>query len=96
MCITTHLRHKASEAVDARVSRVVIDMSQLKTADMTLIKVGIIVIRLCVELDIQYSLIGSEVVRAECKNYEETKDWQFIGSVEEAAAVYNGKTLPVA
>jgi two-component system cell cycle response regulator len=94
--ITTHLRHKASEAVDARVSRVVIDMSQLKTADMTLIKVGIIVIRLCVELDIQYSLIGSEVVRAECKNYEETKDWQFIGSVEEAAAVYNGKTLPVA
>jgi two-component system, cell cycle response regulator len=94
--ITTHLRHKASEAVDAGVSRVVIDMSQLKAADMTLIKLGISVIQLCVELDIRYNLIGSEVVRAECKNYEETKDWQFIGSVEEAVAMPNGKKLPVA
>jgi two-component system cell cycle response regulator len=94
--ITTHLRHKASEAVDAGVSRLVIDMSQLKAADMTLIKLGISVIQLCVELDIRYNLIGSDVVRAECKNYEETKDWQFIGSVEEAVAMLNGKTLPVA
>jgi two-component system cell cycle response regulator len=94
--ITTHLRHKASEAVDAGVSRVVIDMSQLKAADMTLIKLGISVIQLCVELDIRYNLIGSEVVRAECKNYEETKDWQFIGSVEEAVAMLNGKTPLVA
>jgi two-component system cell cycle response regulator len=94
--ITTHLRHKTCEAVDAGVSRVVIDMSQLKAADMTLIKLGISVIQLCVELDIRYNLIGSEVVRAECKNYEETKDWQFIGSVEEAVAVLNGKTLSVA
>ncbi len=94
--ISVHLRHKASEAVDAGVSRVVIDMSQLKAADMTLIKLGISVIQLCVELDIRYNLIGSEVVRAECKNYEETKDWQFIGSVEDAVVVLNGKTLPVA
>jgi hypothetical protein len=35
-------------------------------------------------------------VCSECKNYEETKDWQFTGSFEEAVAVLNGKTLSVA
>jgi two-component system, cell cycle response regulator len=94
--ISAHLRHKACEAVDAGVSRLVIDMGQLKAADVTLIKLGISVIQLCVELEIRYSLIGSEAVRSECKNYEETKDWQFTGSFEDAVAVLNGKTLSVA
>jgi len=94
--INIHLRHKACEAVDAGVSRVVIDMSQLKAADVTLIKLGISVIQLCVELDIRYGLIGSEAVCSECKNYEETKDWQFTGSFDEAAAALNGKAPSLA
>jgi two-component system, cell cycle response regulator len=94
--ITTHLRHKVCEAVDAGVNRVVIDMSPVKTADVTLIKLGLSVIQLCVELDVRYSPIGSAAVCSECKNYEETKDWQFTSSFEEALAVLNGKALSVA
>jgi len=41
-------------------------------------------------------LIGSEAVNAECKNYEETKDWQFTGSFAEALATLNGKAVSVA
>jgi two-component system, cell cycle response regulator len=94
--ITTHLRHKVCEAVDAGINRVVIDLSQLKAADVMLVKLGISVIQLCVELDIRYSLIGSDAVCSECKNYEETKDWQFTGSFEEAVAALNGKALATA
>ena len=94
--ITVHLRHKAGEAVDAGVNRVVIDMSQLNAADVTLIKLGISAIQLCEELELRYGLIGSKAVCSECKNYEETKDWQFTGSFDEAVAALNGKTLSVA
>lgn len=94
--ITAHLRHKVCEAVDAGLNRLVVDMSQMKSADVTLIKMGISVIQLCVELDIRYGLIGSEAVCAECKNYEETKDWQFTNSFADALAVLNGKSLSMA
>jgi two-component system cell cycle response regulator len=94
--ITVHLRAKVCEAVDAGINRVIIDMSQLKAADVTLIKLGIGVIQMCVELEVRYGLVGSDAVRAECKNYEETKDWQFTSSFEEALAVLNGKSLSMA
>jgi hypothetical protein len=41
-------------------------------------------------------MLGSAAVCSECKNYEETKDWQFAGSFEEAVAVLNGKTPAIA
>jgi two-component system cell cycle response regulator len=90
--ITVHLRPKVCEAVDAGLNRLVIDLSPLKAADVTLIKLGLQILQLCAELEMRYSIIGSEAVCRECKNYEETKDWQFTGSYEEALAVLNGKT----
>jgi two-component system cell cycle response regulator len=91
--IALHLRPKVCEAVDAGLKGLVIDLSQLKAADVTLIKLGLQVIQLCTELEIRYGLIGSEAVCRECKNYEETKHWQFTGSFEEALAALNGKSL---
>ena len=67
-------------------------MSQIKAADVSLIRLGIDVIQLCAELDVNHALAGSEAVCRECKNYEETKDWQFSASIDEALAVLNGKT----
>jgi len=90
--VNGHLRSKVCEAVDSGVKRLVIDMSQIKTADVNLIRLGIDVIQLCAELDVNHTLAGSEAVCRECKNYEETKDWQFSASIDEALAVLNGKT----
>jgi two-component system, cell cycle response regulator len=94
--ITGHLRLKVCEAVDAGLNRLVIDMSQIKAADVTLIRLGIDVIQLCAELDVKHALVGSEAACRECKNYAETKDWQFSGSINEALATLNGKTLATA
>ena len=94
--ISLNLRPKITEAVDAGIEKIIFDMSQILSADILLIKLVISALSLCHELDIKSILIGSEAVRTECKNYEETKDWQFVSSFEEAGALLNGKTAPVA
>ncbi len=94
--ISAHLRTKINEAVDAGLNRLVIDMSQLKSADMTLVKFLLDVIPLCGKLAIRHCLIGSEAVRGECRNYEETKGWQLAGSFTEALAMFNEKTPAMA
>jgi two-component system cell cycle response regulator len=90
--ITLNLRPKVTESVDAGLHKLLMDMSQLTSADVTLIKLGLNVASLCQELDVRYTMIGSEAVSTECKNYEETKDWQLVGSYDEALAFLAGKT----
>lgn len=90
--VTTHLRTKVSEAVDAGLNHLVMDMSQIKAADVILIRLGIDVIQLCAELGVKHALVGSDAVCRECKNYAETKDWQFSDSITEALENLNGKT----
>lgn len=94
--VSTHMRSKMAEAVDTGVDRVVFDLSALKTADIDLIKLGLEFIQLCGELSLKHRMIGSAVVSQECKKYEETKDWSFVGSFEEAVAVLAGKEMATA
>lgn len=84
--ISAHLRNKMSEAVDAGVDKMIIDMSQLRNADVNLIRLGLNTLQLCQELSLRYRIVGSQAVVQECRNYEETKDWQFVASYEEAVS----------
>lgn len=87
--VTLHLRPQFAEAVDAGLDKVIMDFSHVKTADISLIKLGLEVIGLCSELSLKNRIIGSEAVTQECKNYEETKDWRFMNSFEEAMSALN-------
>lgn len=91
--LSARLRQKVREAVNAGLDGLVLDLSQLKAADMTLIKLGLQVTQLCAELGIRSGLVGSEALCLECSHYEETKDWRFSGSFEQAAAALKGTTL---
>jgi two-component system cell cycle response regulator len=90
--ITLNLRSKVTEGVDSGLGRLLMDMSRMTNADVNLVKLGINVTSLCQELGVRLTMIGSEAVCAECKNYEETKDWQFAGSYEEALSLLTGKS----
>jgi two-component system, cell cycle response regulator len=94
--VSTHMRAKMAEAVDTGVDKVVFDLSALKAADISLIKLGLEFLTLCSELSMKQRMIGSQIVGTECKKYEETKDWAFVGSFEEAVAVLNGRELAAA
>lgn len=87
--VSLHLRSKVSEAVDAGLSKMVVDLSALKTADVNLIKLGLSTMQLCQELSLKQRIIGSDAVCSQCKNYEETKDWRFVNSFEEALNALN-------
>jgi two-component system, cell cycle response regulator len=87
--VTLHLRPQLSDAVDSGLDKVILDFSAVKTADISLIKLGLEVMGLCSELSLKNRIIGSEAVTRECKNYEETKDWRFMNSFQEAIAALN-------
>jgi len=84
--ISLHLRPKVAAAVDAGLDKMVIDLSLLKTADITLVKLVLDAIQLCHELALKQWIIGSEAVVTVCRNYEESKDWRFVSSFEEVLA----------
>jgi two-component system cell cycle response regulator len=89
--IALQMRNKVSEAVDSGLGKMIIDMSQVRSPDINLVKLGITTIQLCNELSLQHRLVGSTIVQAECRNYEETKDWVFVASVEDAQRELNRK-----
>ncbi|MFM7805998.1 MAG: response regulator [Verrucomicrobiota bacterium] len=89
--IALQMRNKVSEAVDSGLGKIIIDMSQVRSPDINLVKLGITTIQLCNDLSLQHRLVGSTIVQAECRNYEETKDWVFVASVEDAQRELNRK-----
>ncbi|MDB6055250.1 MAG: histidine kinase [Verrucomicrobiales bacterium] len=91
--VSAHLRVKISEAVDSGIDKAVFDVSQLKNADINLIKLGLDVMQLCNELSLRNRVIGSELISRECRNFEETKDWRFVNSFDEAIQAFNGKEI---
>lgn len=91
--VNTYVRTKLAEAVDSGMNKLVIDFSEIKSADVTLIKLGLNVVQLCQELSMKHSIVGSEAVSRECKQYEETKDWRFVASCEEAFSSLREKAM---
>jgi two-component system, cell cycle response regulator len=91
--MAAHLRAKILEAVDSGYDKVIVDMGQVKKADVSVIKLGLNVSQLCAELSLKQRMIGSEVIAMECRNFQETKDWEFEKTFEEALAALNGSPL---
>jgi two-component system cell cycle response regulator len=91
--IGAQLRAKMADAVDSGVDKVIIDMSQIAKADVSVVKLGLSVSQVCAEFSLKQRLVGSDAVCLECRNYEETKDWQFENTFEEALAALNGSPL---
>ncbi len=89
--VAGHLRAKVAEAVDSGLDRLVLDMSALTSADISLIKLGLEVAEVCREMSLRLCMVGSAVVVQECRKYEETKDWHFASSYQEALSTLNGK-----
>ena len=77
---------KLAEAVDAGLNQFILDLSQIQSGNLTLVRLGLDVMKLCQETQIPCSFVGSEALCHECESYEETRGWQFARSFEEALA----------
>ena len=91
--IGARLRDKIAEAVDSGVGKAIIDMSRITAPDMDVVKLGLTATQACQEFALKQRMVGSDAILLECRNYQETRDWQFESSFEEALAAVNGGPL---
>jgi two-component system, cell cycle response regulator len=91
-----YMKGKVSGAVDTGVCRSIVDISKLKTLDMPIIKLLFQYMQSCSEVSIQYVLVGNAAVIKECKGFEDTKNWVFFDSLEQAKAGFKGDAAPAA
>lgn len=84
--INTYMKPKMAEAVDAGHNKFIIDVHQMKTLHMGVIKLLVQAMQTCRDLGLQFALIGNSVIASECKGFEDTRNWTFHDNVEEAKA----------
>jgi two-component system cell cycle response regulator len=82
--VTGYLKGKVAEAVDSGISKAVFDLHEVKRLDMNIIKMLLTAMQTCREVALQYSLVGNSTLLADCKGYEDTRNWQFHESIADA------------
>ena len=87
----TYLKPKFAEAVDAGHNKVVIDIFPVKSLHMGVIKLLMQAMQTCRELAMQFTLVGNAQIIAECKGFEDTRNWGFHATLDEAKASFAGK-----
>ena len=81
-----YLKPKFAEAVDAGYNKVVIDVHQIKSLHMGIIKLLFQAMQTCRELAMHFALVGNSQIISECKGFEDTRGWTFYDSLEDAKA----------
>lgn len=84
--VTGYLKPKLAEAVDAGHHKTVIDIHLLKSLHMGVIKLLMLAMQTSRELGVHYVLVGNPQIISECKGFEDTKNWSFFDTIEEAKA----------
>ncbi len=82
----TYLKPKFAQAVDAGHNKVVIDIHQIRSLHMGIIKLLFQAMQTCRELAMQFALVANPQIISECKGFEDTRGWTFYDSVEDAKA----------
>lgn len=80
----TYLKPKFAEAVDAGFNKVVMDIHQIKSLHMGVIKLLFQAMQTCRELAMQFALVGNAQIISECKGFEDTRTWTFYESLDDA------------
>jgi two-component system cell cycle response regulator len=82
--VSVYLKPRFSEAVDAGIGRAIIDLRALKGLHMGIIKLLVQTMQTCRELGMSYALLGNVQLANDCRGFEDTKNWRFLESMEEA------------
>lgn len=83
---TTYLKPKFSEAVDAGHNKVIIDIHQIRSLHMGVIKLLFQAMQTCRDLAMVFGLVANPQIVAECKGFEDTRGWTFYESLDDAKA----------
>jgi two-component system cell cycle response regulator len=92
--VTQHLGSMLSGAVDAGLSRVVIDIHAVASLHMGIIKILVEAMQSCQILAMQIAIVGNARLITECRAFEETRNWCFYESIDDARAHLSGTPSP--
>jgi len=92
--IATYLKPKLTEAVDAGHNKVIINVQALKSLHMGVIKQLVQAMQMCKDTSVVFVLVGNNQLMTECKGFEETRNWTFHETVEEAKASFAKSAQP--
>ena len=82
--IQSYLKEAIARAVDNGYYKVIVDASELTRINMAVIKLLMQIMQNCNELTVSYTLVGTNDLLQDCKGFEETQNWVFHQSIEEA------------
>jgi len=85
--ITSDLNNQLTATVDAGGDKLIVDLSAVEEPTLRMIELVLSVIQAAGDLSLKHIMVGSDSLRAKCRNYEESQDWKFAGTVEAAAAL---------
>jgi two-component system cell cycle response regulator len=89
-----YLKPKFAEAVDAGHNKVVIDIHQIRSLHMGIIKLLFQAMQTCRDLAMQFALVANAQIISECKGFEDTRGWTFYDSLDEAKANLGKSAAP--
>lgn len=92
--IATNLGSKISEAVDAGLDKVVIDIRQAKRVEMSLVEMCFSIVKTAQDLSMHVDFLGNSYVQGLVNQYHETKAWHFFDTEEAAIQYYNPNKSP--
>ena len=84
--ISGYLQAKFSEAVDAGQSKAVIDLHLTKTLQAGVFKLLVEVVQSCRDLSLQFALVGNAAITAECRGFDDAREWGFHETLAAAKA----------
>jgi hypothetical protein len=87
--IASHLGHKITEAVDAGLSKLIMDFGQLRAVEVALIELTLNVMKSAGDLSLKTGVVCSAAMKQAFNDYEETKAWLFAPTFEEAVQALN-------
>jgi two-component system cell cycle response regulator len=94
--ISTSLSKKVSEAVDAGLDKVVIDIRELKRVEMSIVELCFSVVKTAQDLSMRVDFLGNPYVQGLLNQFHETKAWHFFESEENAIQYFNKEKSPAA
>jgi two-component system, cell cycle response regulator len=94
--IASHLGEKISEAVDAGLSKLIMDFGQLTAVEVALIELTLNVMKSADDLSLKTGVVCSPTMKQSFNNYEETKSWLFASTFEEAVKAFNSGAVAAA
>lgn len=81
------LNQKVADSVDSGHAKVIVDGSELEELDVNVIKLIMDVMNACRDISLHCIVVGNDKVKEARQNFEETRNWKMVDSMEEAEKV---------